>query len=77
MANTTPDHQTLVINVKAGRDALGRAKEVFTTAGVKLQLREGIPTFRADSTNPQVLIREIAGRVERGRIVNGAFIPVD
>jgi hypothetical protein len=76
-SNTSPDAATLVINVKSGSEALGRAKYAFTRPGVKLQHRAEIPTFRVDARNPSVLIRELNGRVERGQIVNGTFVAAE
>lgn len=77
VSNTVPDAVTLGLNVKAGRDALGRAKTAFTTPGVKLQLKPGVPRFRVDPKNTKLLIREVDGRVDRGSIVGGAFVPAE
>jgi hypothetical protein len=77
VSNTVPDAVTLGNNVKAGREALGRARTAFTTHGVKLQLKPGIPRFRVDPNNTKLLIREVDGRVDRGSIVGGAFVPAE
>ena len=76
-SNTSPDAATLVINVRSGSEALGRAKYAFTKPGVKLQHRAEVPTFRVDARNPSVLIREVNGRIDRGRIVNGTFVAAE
>lgn len=77
VANTVPDSATVWSNVDAGRQALKRATEVLSKPGVTLRLAAGVPRFRADPTQPGMLVRELNGTVQRGRIVNGSFAPVD
>lgn len=77
VSNTVPDAATLKVNVGAGRDALTRAKAALIRPGVKLHHGADVPTFRVEPGNPKILIREVNGRVDRGTIVNGTFIPAD
>lgn len=77
VSNTVADEQTLVSNVKAGRDALVRAKDAFTKPGITLAQVMTVPRFRVDAHNPKIIIRELDGHLDRGSIVNGAFVPVD
>jgi hypothetical protein len=77
VSNTAPDKATVAANVTAGRDALRRAGEALVKPGVKLQLRPEVPRFRADASERGMLIRELNGTEQRGRIVNGTFVPAD
>jgi hypothetical protein len=77
VANTAPDAQTVAGNVDAGREALKRATDVLTKPGVTLRLGAHVPRFRADVSEPGMLIRELNGNEQRGRIVNGIFVPAD
>ncbi len=74
IAGKAPDPLVIEINVESGRRALARAKGAFTNPGIRLYKRKGVPQFRADESEPHVLIRELDGRVERGTIVNGSFV---
>jgi hypothetical protein len=62
-------------NIASGQEALKRAKKAFTNKGVSLRHRKSVPVFFADPKDPSVLIRRLEGREERGRLVNGAFVP--
>lgn len=75
VSNNAPGRHVIEANIKAGADALRRAKDVFTTPGVQLIARAGVPRFRVDPAEPRVIIRELDGRTERGRIVHGSFVP--
>jgi hypothetical protein len=77
VANTAPDATTIAVNVNAGREALKRATDVLTKPGVTLRLGAHVPRFRADVREPGMLIRELDGNEQRGRIINGAFVPAD
>lgn len=76
-SNTAPDAAAVATNIRAGRDALHRAKGAFLTRGIHIPRGNGVPLFHVDATNPAVLIRELDGRSERGRIVDGAFVAAD
>ena len=61
-------------NIAAGQEALKRAKTAFVTTGVSLRHRKSVPTYFADAHDPNILIRRLDGREERGRFVDGAFV---
>lgn len=77
VSNPIPDAETLAHNIKAGRDALLRAKGALVQRGVKLHHRAEVPKFRVDANNPRLLIRELNGRVDRGHFVNGTFVTAE
>jgi hypothetical protein len=77
VSNAAPDARTVRGNVKAGREALKRATEALVRPGVTLKLGADVPRFRADADRPGMLIRELNGKVQRGRIVKGAFVAAD
>jgi hypothetical protein len=77
VSSTAPDPTTVAVNVNAGREALKRATDVLTKPGVTLRLGAHVPRFRADDREPGMLIRELNGSQQRGRIINGAFVPAD
>lgn len=77
VSNIAPDAETVAGNVNAGREALKRATDILTKPGVTLRLGAHVPRFRVDVAEPGMLIRELHGVEQRGRIVNGAFVPAD
>jgi hypothetical protein len=78
VSNNEPDASVIAANVKAGRDALQRARTVLMQPGVRIDRRPGVPRFSVDAKNPSVLIRDLDGRIERGRIEkDGTFLAVE
>ncbi len=75
VVSNRPDADTVDRNITAGRDALNRAVEALVKPGVDLKLRKGVPQFRADTENPKMLIRDLDGAIEKGRIIDGKFVP--
>ena len=68
----TPPKTQTTRNIKAGRDALERAKTRFTKSGIKLNA-PNLPLYHADPATPGALIRSMGGKIEVGAIVNGKF----
>lgn len=71
---TIRDPKAFAANVKAGQEALRRARDALATPGVKLRMPRSIPRYSADPSNPTLLIRELRGKRQSGRLVNGKFI---
>jgi hypothetical protein len=69
-----PPVEEMQRNVAPGRAALNRAAKAFVKAGVTLRRGRNIPLYRADPSEPRILIRELNGRSERGTFVGGEFI---
>lgn len=60
-------------NVKVSTEALERVTKRLAKAGVRLYAKKGVPLYSLDSDNPDVMIRKLNGKVERGSFVNGEF----
>ncbi len=60
-------------NILESREALARLGEQLVTPGVKLRRPKGVPFYGVDPDRPDVIIRTIDGRTERGVIVDGHF----
>ncbi|ELX11730.1 hypothetical protein Jab_1c03160 [Janthinobacterium sp. HH01] len=50
--------------------------DMLVAPGVSLDLEPGTPVFRADPQDPNLLIRELDGRAERGYFRAGKFVAV-
>jgi hypothetical protein len=73
MIVSAPSSTEVKRNIRAGQKALSRAKNVFLTPGVKLDVAKGVPLFSVDLDNPELLVRKLNGKRERGFIRNGQF----
>lgn len=60
-------------NVKASTQALERVTGRLAKAGVRLHAKRDVPLYSLDSDNPDVIIRKLNGKVERGSFVDGFF----
>jgi hypothetical protein len=69
-----PSEEVVRENIAAGRRALERALEAFKKPGIRLPRRRNVPLYRADPNEPNILIRELNGREERGTMSEGQFI---
>jgi len=60
-------------NVKVSTQALERVTGRLAKAGVRLPIKKNVPLHSLDSDNPDVMIRKLNGKVERGNLVDGVF----
>ncbi len=60
-------------NVRRSTEALARALVRLTRPGIRLRPKRGIPLFQVDENDPDVFIRDLDGRRERGRFQDGEF----
>lgn len=72
----TPPESTVRINVAEGQNALNRARERLFKPGVHLNVRRSVPLFSADPSDPEFLIRELNGKTQRGKFIDGQFAVV-
>lgn len=72
-----PSAKLVKQNVRLSTQALERVAQRLAKPGVSLRARKGIPLFSLDSDDPDVMIRTLDGRTERGRIVDGVFQPIE
>ena len=61
-------------NIKQGQTALARARDVLVEKhGARIVRPRGVPLYKANPTNPQIIIRTFDGKVEQGVFVDGKF----
>ncbi len=51
--------------------------DALSKPGLTLRLARDVPRFRVDASTPGIVIRELGGVTERGRIVDGLFVAAD
>jgi hypothetical protein len=60
-------------NVAASTKALERATGRLAKPGVRLHAKKDVAFYSLDSDNPDVMIRKLNGKTERGKFVHGVF----
>ena len=68
-----PSKAVIQQNVKVSTQALERVTGRLAKAGVRLYAKKDVPLYSLDSDNPDVMIRKLNGKVDRGSFVDGAF----
>jgi len=63
-------------NIKAGQEAFKQMLQALQKPGVVLRRKRGVPLYRASDDDPSILIRELDGREERVKLVDGKFVAV-
>ncbi|WP_199520207.1 hypothetical protein [Fulvimarina endophytica] len=64
-------------NVERSTEALERLARRFARPGVSIRARKDVPLFSLDSEDPDVMVRTMNGRTERGHMVDGSFHAID
>jgi hypothetical protein len=67
-----PSEAVVRENIAASRRALEGALDAFEKPGIRLPRRRNVPL--SDPNEPNILIRELNGREERGTMSEGQFI---
>ncbi len=68
-----PSPEVITKNIVDGQMAFARAIEAFKTKGVKLNVSKGTALYQANPNNPELLIRNIDGKIDQGVFENGQF----
>jgi hypothetical protein len=72
-----PPERVLRANIKAGQEALRRAKKAIISPGVVLQRIKGVPLYYGCDTDPRLIIQELDGKKLLGMFSGGRFRVVD
>ena len=72
-----PPERILRANIKAGQEALRRAKEAIISPGIVLQRKKGVPLYYGCDADPRLIIQELDGKKSIGTFSGGRFRVVD
>jgi hypothetical protein len=64
-------------NVQISTQALDRLATRLGKPGVTLRKRKDVPLYSLDSDDPDVMIRTLNDKTERGHMVDGVFQAID
>lgn len=68
-----PPRASVKRNVELSTQALTRVMKRLGKPGVKLRPKRGVPLYYLDGDDPDVVIRKLNGREQRGTIEGGEF----
>lgn len=74
VTDEAPSDAVVKVGIRQGNAGLDRALTAIVTPGVKLKLKAGVPLYAADPKDPNLLIRQLGGKSERGRFESGKFV---
>jgi hypothetical protein len=72
-----PSREIVEKNVGMSTVVLEQATRKLAVPGIKLPSKRDVPQFFADDANPDIIVRRLNGRLQRGRLVNGSFKAID
>lgn len=72
-----PERSVVAANVVRSSEALERVAKKLLKPGFSSRQRQDVPRFSIDEADTKVFIRQLNGRTDRGRFVNGRFEVVD
>ena len=73
-----PTEEQIARGVREGTRALeGLVRAFEKLPGIDLPRQKDVPLFWADDDNPDIIIRELNGKIDRGRLVNGKYKAFD
>jgi hypothetical protein len=64
-------------NITLSTQALERVAKRLARPGINLRPKKNVPLYSLDSDNPDVMIRKLNGKTERGAFIDGVFTVTD
>lgn len=77
ISGAKPSASSVAMNVERSTEALERVARKLVKPGVALRAKKGVPYYSVAEGETGVFVRRLDGRVERGRLVDGAFKVID
>jgi hypothetical protein len=72
-----PSASSVKKNIERSTAALERVVKRLDRPGVDIRAKKDVPLFSVAEGEPGVFIRRLNGRINRGRLINGAFEVID
>ncbi|TNC65781.1 hypothetical protein [Rubellimicrobium roseum] len=77
VSSEKPPTEMVTVNVKRSREVLQRFVDNVSKPGVTLRIKKSTPQYSVAEDDPDVFVRLMDQRVERGRFVNGSFVLIE
>ena len=77
ISGSKPPAGLVKMNVERSTAALERVVKRLERPGVDIRAKKDVPQFSVAEGEPGVFVRRLNGRVNRGRLINGAFEVID
>jgi hypothetical protein len=68
-----PKKAVIAANVARSSEALERVAKKLIKPGFSIRARKGVPRYSVDPSDPRLFVRQLDGRTDRGRLVDGRF----
>ena len=73
-----PSEEQIARGIRESTRALeGLVRAFEKLPGITLPRQKDVPLFWADDDDPDIIIRELNGKIDRGRLVNGKYQAFD
>lgn len=66
----------LARNIARSQSAMRALGICILKPGIEIERKRDVPLYHADENEPGVIVRELNGKIERGHMRNGIFLPV-
>lgn len=73
VTTSRPDSSAVAANIVRSSEALERIAKKLVNPGFSVRPRQDVPRFSVDDADPKLFVRQLNGRTERGRFVDGRF----
>lgn len=77
VTTSRPESSVVAANIVRSSEALERIAKKLVNPGFSVRPRQDVPRFSVDEADPKLFVRQLNGRTERGRFVDGRFEAVD
>ncbi|WP_298965930.1 hypothetical protein [uncultured Methylobacterium sp.] len=77
VTGAAPSAESVERSVRQSSEALARLGERLAKPGIRLRPKKNVPLFWIDDDDPDLFVRRLNGRIERGRLVDGVFRVID
>ncbi len=72
-----PARELVERNVALSSQALARVAKRLARPGINLRAKKNVALYWLDGDDPDVMIRQLNGKTERGALVDGEFKAID
>lgn len=77
VSGTRPNPELVKAHVARSTAALSMISMSLSRPGVYLPAKKGVPRYSADENNPEIILRQLDGKMSVGRLIDGKFVETE
>lgn len=77
ISGVKPSRELVKVQVTRSSEALQRVSQALVKPGISLRPKKDVPRYSVAEGESGVLVRQLNGKTERGRLVDGTFQVID